>query len=236
MPAAKPESKEKSKVARRKNARATVSKSLSEDELLLREGAKIVAALGKMFAPCCEVVLHDLSGAEPSIVAIETPLSGRKLGDAVTEMGLARISDPGFPDVVQNYPNAFPDGRPVKSTSIGLRNSEGRFVAALCLNLDVSLFSPMQKVLEQFIASGSNAAPVRETLRARSLDDVRHTIETFAAQFNMQPRMLPVSKRRVLIQQLEEGGLLQLRGAASMAAEVLGISRTSVYNALRAPE
>lgn len=227
MPASKPNSKSA------KQKRAPVSAALSENALLLREGAKIAEALGKMFAPCCEVVLHDLTRPEHSIVAIECALSGRKVGEAATEMGLARIKNPAFPDVVQNYPNAFPDGRPAKSTSIGLRNSSGKYVAALCLNLDVSLFSSMQKVLEQFIAAGDGMAPVRETMRARSLDDVRRAIENFAAQNNAQPRGLSLPQRRELIGKLEESGLLQLRGAASMAAEVLGISRTSIYNALK---
>ena len=30
---------------------------------------------------------------------------------AEMEIGLARIADPGFPDVVANYANKFPDGR-----------------------------------------------------------------------------------------------------------------------------
>ena len=104
------------------NSRRSVPGLAHENELLLRESRKIVEALGKMFAPCCEVVLHDLRKPENSIIAIENPLSGRKIGQAVTEMGLARAKDPLFPDIVQNYSNVFPDGRPVKSTSIGIRN------------------------------------------------------------------------------------------------------------------
>ncbi|VFS61936.1 Uncharacterized protein conserved in bacteria [Leminorella grimontii] len=123
-----------------------------ENELLLREAKKIAAALGKMFAPGCEVVVHDLTHPEHAVVAIENPLSGRKVGSPATELGLARIQDAEFPDIVQNYRNHFPDGREAKSTSIGLRNSKGEFVAALCLNLDVSLFSTMQRVLEQLTA------------------------------------------------------------------------------------
>jgi predicted transcriptional regulator YheO len=203
-----------------------------EHALLLREGAKIVEALGKMFAPCCEVVLHDLTQPEHAIIAIECPLSGRKVGQPVTEMGLARINDPAFPDVVQNYPNTFPDGRPAKSTSIGLRNSEGVYVAAICLNLDVSLFSAVQRVLQQLVTPTA-AAPLGETFQPRSLDEVRTMIERFAAQSNAQPRALSMSQRREVIRSLERSGLLQLRGAASIAAEVLGISRTSVYNALK---
>src|SRR3990167_5806992 len=118
-----------------------------ENARLLKEAKKIVEALGRMFAPCCEVVLHDLTQPDHAIIAIECPLSGRKVGQPTTEMGLARISDPSFPDVIQNYANHFPDGRLVKSTSIGLRNSKGQCIAAICLNLDASLFSSMQKIL-----------------------------------------------------------------------------------------
>ena len=137
---------------------------------------------------------------ENSIIAIECPLSGRKVGQPVTEMGLARIKDPSFPDVVQNYSNTLPDGRPVKSTSIGIRNSQGKFVAAICLNLDVSLFSAVQKVIEQLTLANTANIPVRETLRARSADDVREVIESFAAEHNMQPRTLTGEQRREIIQ------------------------------------
>jgi predicted transcriptional regulator YheO len=49
-----------------------------ENASLLREGRKIVEALGKMFAPFCEVVLHDLSKPDHSVIAIECPLSEQK--------------------------------------------------------------------------------------------------------------------------------------------------------------
>ena len=216
-----------------RTARKPGTAVINENELLLRESAKIVEALGKMFAPCCEVVLHDLRHPQNSIIAIECPLSGRKVGQSVTEMGLARIKDPSFPDIVQNYGNNFPDGRPVKSTSIGIRNSQGKFIAAICLNLDVSLFSSVQRVIEQLTLSNTAVAPVRETLRARSVDDVREAIESFAAQHNMQPRTLTAKHRREIIMLLAKAGLLQLRGAASIAAQILGISRASIYNALK---
>lgn len=219
--------------ARSVRKKPSAAQPLSENELLLREGRKIVEALGRMFAPCCEVVLHDLTRPEHAIMAIACPLSGRAVGEPATEMGLARIADPSFPEVVQNYANSFPDGRPVKSTSIGLKNSEGKFVAAICLNLDVSLFSSVQRVLEQLTTPQHAAAPVREHLRARSLDDVRAGIEHFAARCNVQPRALATAQRREIIGQLAASGLMQLRGAPTAAAEVLGISRASVYNALR---
>ncbi len=81
------------------------------DEHLIREAEKIAVALGRMFPGLCEVVLHDLRDPERAVRAIENNLSGRQIGDSATELGLARIADPAYPDVVQNYPNRFPDAR-----------------------------------------------------------------------------------------------------------------------------
>lgn len=203
-----------------------------ENALLLREAEKIVQALGAMFAPSCEVVLHDLTQPEKAIVAIANNLSNRSIGDAASEMGLERISSPAFPDVVQNYANVFPDGRPAKSTSIGLRNSQGQFVAAICLNLDVSIFNSVNAILQQLTAV-VQTEPRQPEEGARSLADIAAVINQFAASQATQPRALSSEQRFQVIQQLKMQGYLQLRGAATMAAEALGISRVSVYNLLK---
>lgn len=201
-----------------------------ENALLLREAEKIVQALGMMFAPSCEVVLHDLTQPDHAIAAIANNLSNRSIGDAASEMGLERIASPDFPDVVQNYANVFPDGRPAKSTSIGLRNSEGVYVAAICLNLDVSIFNSVNAILQQLTAV-VQSAPQPEA--ARSLSDIAAVINNFAASHATQPRALSSEQRFQVIQLLKQQGYLQLRGAATMAAEALGISRVSVYNLLK---
>lgn len=203
---------------------------ITENELLLREARKIVHALGKMFSPCCEVVLHDLTHPDHAIVAIECNLSGRKVGDPVTELGLARIQQPEFPEVIQNYPNTFADGRPAKSTSIGIKNSKGRFIAAICLNLDISLFASVQQSLAQLIAVSAKASPLPETLRARSAEEIREAITQFAVRRNQTARGLALQDKRHLVKDLNDNGFLQLKNAVSVVADSLGVSRGTVYN------
>jgi predicted transcriptional regulator YheO len=207
--------------------------STNRDEHLLRETEKIVHALGRMFAPFCEVVLHDLRTPENAIVAIETPISGRKIGDSTTEMGLARIADPDFPDIVQNYANRFPDGRMAKSTSIGIRNSEGKYIAALCLNMDISALAFLQQSLGQ-LGSIDRDAGVSETLAPRNIEAVRTAVDNYAAKRNVPPTSLDTGSRRELIAMLERDGALELKGGASKLAKYLGISRASLYNDLNA--
>lgn len=157
--------------------------SAEADEHLVGEAEKIAVALGRMFPGLCEVVLHDLRDPQHAIRAIENNLSGRKVGDSVTELGLARVEDPDYPSVIQNYPNQFPDGRPVKSTSIGIKNAAGEYVAALCLNLDLSVMSPMTLVLSNLVATDTehHDQPL-ETLRDRNARELRQVVEALAAE------------------------------------------------------
>jgi predicted transcriptional regulator YheO len=210
--------------------RAKADNLRSEDKLLLREARKIVGALGRMFAPCCEVVLHDLSHPDHAIVTVENNLSGRRVGDPVTELGLARIKDPHFAEVVQNYANRFPDGRPSKSTSIGIKNSKGEFVAAICLNLDISLFASVQRSLSSLIAVDHDETPLRESLRARSVEEIRGAIEEFAGKRNQTPRGMPLQDKKTIVQQLNARGFLQIKSAVPAIAACLGVSRATIYN------
>ncbi|WP_307840900.1 PAS domain-containing protein [Streptomyces sp. GESEQ-4] len=192
---------------------------------------KIAVVLGRMFPGLCEVVLHDLRDPQHAIRAIENNLSGRKIGDSVTELGLARIEDPDYPSVIQNYPNQFPDGRPVKSTSIGIKNTAGEYIAALCLNLDVSVLSPMTLALSNLVATDTeHPDQPLETLRARNARELRQAVEALAAERAATPRSLSREDKKALVRQLHQDGYFDSRDAAQTIADLLGVSRATVYN------
>lgn len=201
------------------------------DEHFIREAEKIAVALGRMFPGLCEVVLHDLRDPQHAIRAIENNLSGRQVGDSATELGLARIADPQYPSVIQNYPNRFPDGRPAKSTSIGIKNAAGEYIAALCLNLDVSVLSPVTLALSNLVATDTEPRdqPL-ETLRHRNARELRRTVEALSAQRGGTPRSLSREGKKALVRQLHQDGYFDSRDAAQAIADLLGVSRATVYN------
>jgi predicted transcriptional regulator YheO len=205
--------------------------SVEADEHLIREAEKIAVALGRMFPGLCEVVLHDLRDPRHAIRAIENNLSGRRVGDSVTELGLARIEDPGYPSVIQNYPNQFPDGRPAKSTSIGIKNAAGEYIAALCLNLDVSVLSPVTLALSNLVATDTeHREQALETLRDRNARELRQAVEELAAERAATPRSLSREDKKALVRQLHHDGHFDSRDAAQTIADLLGVSRATVYN------
>ena len=204
----------------------------TKDQSALIEQLKQIAdGLAQTFAPFCEVVVHDLREPGHAVLAIHNNLSGRTAGDPATELGLARIADSAYPQVLANYPNRFPDGRPAKSTSIGIMDADGNYVAALCLNVDLTLFRSMQGILEQFNAMGE--APLGESLDPANADAIRRRIDAFAARLASAPQLLKAQERRALMRELKQGGFLEVRRAMEVAAAHLGISRATAYNDIK---
>lgn len=205
-----------------------MTKRYTERQLLLEQLKQIAQGLGETFAPFCEVVVHDLQDPKHAIRAIHNNLSGREVGDPSTEHGLVRIADPAYPQVVANYANQFADGRRAKSTSIGIKDSSGRYVASLCLNIDLTLFRSLQNVLSRFSAVDSDTH-INESLDPAGADAIRARIDQFAARFATTPRSLRVHDRRALIRELKEAGFLEVRRAMEIIAQHLGVSRATVY-------
>jgi len=187
------------------------------DTHLISQLEQIAEGLSKTFSPFCEVVLHDLRDPQHSILAIHNNLSGRAPGDPTTE----------YPQVIANYQNQFSDGRQVKSTSIGIKGAGGEYVAALCMNVDLSLFRGLQGMLEQF--GSVSGDKLIESLDPSGADVIRARIDQFAARLATTPRALKAADRRVLMQELKDSGCLDIRRAMETVASHLGVSRAAVY-------
>jgi len=204
-------------------------KKTPEQQLLLSQIKQVAEGLAQTFAPFTEVVVHDLLDPHHAVLAIHNNLSGREVGQPATELGLARIMDPAYEQIIANYPNQFADGRQVKSTSIGITDSQGDYIAALCMNVDLTLFRGFQNVLSRFMAV-EGATPARESLDPAGADLIRARIDEFAARMASTPRTLKPEERRSLLKELKAAGLLEVRRAMDTIAVHLGVSRATVYS------
>ncbi|MBS0342528.1 MAG: PAS domain-containing protein [Proteobacteria bacterium] len=201
----------------------------TEQQTILEQVKHIASALGATLAPFTEVVVHDLRSPQHAILAIHNNLSGRHVGDPATELGLARIADDEYPQVLANYANQFADGRRAKSTSIGIKDSEGHYFAALCLNVDVTVFRGLATMIEQFSATSGDSGG-KESLDPGNADAIRDRIDRFAMTLATTPRALRTDQRRDLVQTLKGEGFLELKRSMDTVAQHLGVSRATVYN------
>ena len=216
---------------RRRSAARSPARTPEQTALLSQIG-QVAQGLAATFAPFCEVVVHDLLDPRHSILAIHNNLSGRDVGDPTTELGLARIADPGYPQVIANYANQFADGRQAKSTSVGIKDAAGNYIAALCLNVDLTLFRSLQSVVGQFTATEGDTG-LMESLDPAGADAIRQRIDQFAARRSTAPRALKAAERRALLRELKVSGCLDVRRAMEVVAQHLGVSRATVYGDAR---
>lgn len=206
----------------------TTKPSKQGDTVLLEQLDHIAKGLAETLSPFCEVVVHDLTHPENAIMAIYNNLSERKVGEPATELGLARIQDRDFPQVIANYANAFRDGRRAKSTSIGIRGARGDYVAALCLNVDLTLFNNLQSAINEFTKVDMQE-PLMESLSPANVEALHGAIDQFAARRSKTPRSLKADERKALVKELKTAGFMDMRRAVDTVGAYLGVSRSTIY-------
>lgn len=129
----------------------------------------IVNGIGQTFAGTdIEIVLHDTRNPLRSVVALQNPISGRRLGDTTTNFGIeliknySTINRQGSNHV--SYAMTLKDGRHIKSTTIPLFDSTFGLIGFICLNIDLSKLDieknreAVSSFLESFKATNEDAS------------------------------------------------------------------------------
>lgn len=76
----------------------------------------------------------------------------------------------------------------------------------------------------------------KENLKALSLQEIQEAVQAFASMRQVTPSTLSKEDKQELVQQLETRGLLQLRNAVSNLANLLGVTRPTIYSYLKAKD
>ncbi|HVI87952.1 MAG TPA: PAS domain-containing protein [Dongiaceae bacterium] len=188
----------------------------------------IAEAVAALLHPHAEVVIHDL--ASDRIVRIWNAFSKRKPGDA-SYLG----HDPDLLEVADTYgpyEKAHDDGSRLKSVSAVLRSPAGEKLGFLCINLDLSKLDAAIALLSAFGMPA--AAPPEPLFRHDWRERINLEIRAFLQEHGTSLKALDRNDRMALLAGLEAKGLFETRNAAPFVAEVLGISRASVYGLLAA--
>ena len=124
--------------------------------------AQLAKAIARQFGPNCEVVVHDLCGAEPehSIVAIENGhISGRRVGDGPSHVVWEALkADPGKLEDRLAYLTRTEDGKILKSSTVFLRDADGNVNGVFSINYDITMMKAMEDQLRAFTETETSGA------------------------------------------------------------------------------
>lgn len=191
-------------------------------------------AISKTFGSYCEVVIHDFTDPESSIVGISGNLTNRKIGGSLNNLGLSILESGLTDENILTYSTQTPDGKPLKSTSVFFRNDEGKLIAALCINIDNQAIDQAAKILTEL-----SKIPIikgKQVEEYFSDDPIEVITGIFREEMTMrglnidEAHKLKREQRIDVIHALREKGIFNMRSAPSIVADLLGVSRFTVYN------
>lgn len=218
---------------------------VAERKTLLNALHPVVQMLGGIIGPHVEVVLHDLTRPESSVIAIANGhVSGRTIGASILngpkgdkgfESATEALTCRGDPvhSVIENYHTVTQDNRVLKSGTVVFRDSAGEPFVALCLNADMSNFHMVHAWLGQFLQPAQQ--PSQEEAEKPEMDILMEEIINDAVRRNGKPISLLNKREKTLaVQQMQQRGLFIVKGGVERAAAALGVSRYTIYNYLDA--
>lgn len=185
-------------------------------------------AISLLFYPYAEVVLHDLNSG--LIAAIYNNFSKRKIGDRSL---LEEIKDfDEFPNVFPVYLKTNWDGRKIKSISSTLRDKKGKAIGLLCINLDLSKWDECYQFLGTWLNNLTQPPPV-ELFKDDWREKINSYVSAHLAQEGTSLKFLDKEKKKNLVLALHKEGAFKAKNAAHYVADVLGLSRATIYNYLK---
>lgn len=208
---------------------------MTEKECIFENLKQLADAIVTQFGKNCEACVHDLSSLHHSLIYIRGNVTNRKPGAPATDLLTKMLrQNPEAPQRMHNYKTTTSDGRSLKSTTTFIRDSTGKPFAAFCINLDTTDFYNASRTLMPFLNLQENDAE-------RSIETFAHTaLETVEALFGhaveeigRHPATMNVDEKTRLIGSLEENGTFQFKGAVDQVAQLMGVTKFTVYNYLK---
>lgn len=187
--------------------------------------------LAQMFAPDCEVVLHDLEDPTHSVVYVAGAVTGRAVGDSFDQLvRQVLLSDKLQGDYVANYDFTASNGKLIRSSTVLIKNREGKLEGALCVNLDTTRISEQIAFLQRFLPQQPSEPPVPE----QPAEHVAVMIENLMDKIMGQgaPGQLSREERVEKVRFMDSKGIFLMKGSIERAAEKLGVNKVTIYSYL----
>ncbi len=199
----------------------------------------VVKGLAATLGPDYEIVLHDVSDPEHSVVAIENGhVTGRTVGSPLTDFGLYLLKSPKFKDVdyVPNYMTTTSDGRILRSTSIFIKDETGKIIGFLCINFDTTKLSICKQIVDQALTFQNleDLAGAEHESFAKRVDELLFEVINDVRNNTGKPLRFATKEEKIeLIKKLDEKGFFLLKGAVDTLAKEMGNSKFTIYAYLR---
>ena len=211
-------------------------------EQILHFLKQLAHGLAAQFGNSCEVVIHDLTkkDLDKSIVYIENGhVSNRHTGDGPSGIVLETLrSDPGKLKDKLAYLTRTDDGRILKSSTLYIRNEEGKIVYIFSMNYDITTLLAAENSIRGLVQTepedspGEDASdsPQRITHNVTELLDL--LIEQAIARVGKPVAMMNKDDKVAVVQYLNNAGAFLITKSGDKVSSLLGISKFTLIQSI----
>jgi len=195
----------------------------------------LVDGIANTFGKNCEVLLHDIRNPQSSVIAIANGhITGRSIGSPMTEYGLATLRSGQFDKPIVNYRKKTRDGRILKSSSLFIKDENGKLIGFLCINYDISELTIARNIINNLanVIEETDFSEEDECF-GNTVNEMLSSIVNKALESVGKPVAFISKEEKVnIVQMLDEKGVFLIKGAIDYVAKVLCVSRYTIYNYL----
>jgi predicted transcriptional regulator YheO len=129
-----------------------------------------------------------------------------------------------------NYRTKTKEGKELRSSSIFLRDEKGQIFGALCINVDVSGLLKAQEWLQEALGSANTTIDERFE---HSVDEVlENLIQNAISSIGKKTSDMTRDDKVAIVAYLEAKGAFLIRYSVERVAELLGMTKYTIYNYL----
>ncbi|MCK2004518.1 helix-turn-helix transcriptional regulator [[Brevibacterium] frigoritolerans] len=208
---------------------------MEEIKKVLESFIPIAKSTAKMFGSNCEVVIHDLTNPQASVMfTVNNHVTGREIGQSFDHLVKTVLQSEEFKeDYLAGYTFVTEDKRTIRSSTSLIRDSKQKVIGAFCINFDVEALNQMQQFMNTFLSTQVEVQE-NETKADDDIENVEGIVDQLIQQI-IQNSVHPVMKRHEkieLIRFMDEKGIFLMKGSVEKVASLLGISKVTVYSYL----
>jgi len=197
---------------------------------------QLAGGLAAQFGPGCEIVIHDLSGQdlEHTVVHIENGhISGRKLGDGPSHAVLELLREDAPPPADHlAYLTRTAAGKVLKSSTLYIRDEQGRPEAIFSINYDISALLMVEGALRDLVTPREQTDKEPERITHSVTELLEALIEQSVALVGKPVALMEREDKRKAVRFLNDSGALLITKAGDRISKYFGISKYTLYSYL----
>lgn len=204
---------------------------------ILENYIPVAKLISQTFGSHCEVIIHDFSRPQNSVVYTENNVvTNRNVGESFTEYFIKEVllSRKFNHDCCANYIMDGKDGKTIKSSTALIRDTNGKVIGALCVNIDLSQISQFIGDLSALLGMPDSMMQTSEETEVEVVPSIREIVDDIIDKTigNQDVDAMTREQRISLIRFMNDKEIFAIKGTLDKVAERMNISKVTVYSYL----